>query len=142
VNILVVDNNAMVLEVVALMLTSEGYRVRTAGSGCDALARLEAGESVDLVLTDLSMPGMNGWDLVRAVRNRWPAVRVWLLTGVPLDLLEHREPVDALLTKPITIEGLRETIARLDLDGRGATCSDTPELPGSPSESQRAAQTW
>ena len=74
--ILLIDDDETVLEVIGLMLVAEGHTVLPASSGRDGLARLEAGEVVDLVLTDLRMPGMNGWDVVCAVRSRWPSVRV------------------------------------------------------------------
>ena len=109
--ILVIDDDPAVLEAVALMLTSGGHTVATAGGGRDALARLEAGETMDLVLTDLRMPEMSGWEVVRAVRSRWPTVRVGLMTGALLSLREQRDPVDVLLTKPMTLEQLLGAVA-------------------------------
>ncbi len=81
--ILLIDDDAAVLEVVSLMLASEGHAVLAAGSGREGLARLESGEAVDLVLTDLAMPHMSGWDVVRAVKTSWPATPVGLITGTP-----------------------------------------------------------
>ena len=109
--VLVIDDNTVVLEVIALMLASDGHTVATAGGGRDALARLETGEAMDLVLTDLKMPEMSGWEVVQAVRSRWPTVRVGLMTGTPLPLQERREPVDLLLTKPMTLEQLHGAVA-------------------------------
>jgi CheY-like chemotaxis protein len=113
VKVLVIDDNTAVLEVVALMLTSDGHTVATAGGGRDALARLEAGETADLVLTDLEMPEMSGWQVVQAVRSRWPTVRVGLMTGALLSFEEQREPVDMLLPKPMTLEQLRGAVPDL-----------------------------
>lgn len=114
VKILVIEDNAAVREVIALMLMSGGHAVATATGGRDALARLEAGETADLVLTDLAMPEMSGWEVVQAVRSRWPTVRVGLITGAPLSLQEQREPVDVLITKPATLDQLRGVIALCD----------------------------
>jgi DNA-binding response OmpR family regulator len=69
------------------------------------------GETADLVLTDLAMPEMTGWEVVQAVRSRWPTVRVGLMSGWLLSLQEQREPVDVLLTKPMTLEQLRGALA-------------------------------
>ena len=109
--VLVIDDNTAVLEVIALMLASDGHSVATAGGGRDALARLEAGETADLVLSNLEMPEMSGWDVVQAVSSRWPTVRVGLMTGALLSLQEQREPVDVLLTKPMTLEQLCGAVA-------------------------------
>lgn len=79
------------------------------------MARLEAGETMDLVLTDLEM---SGWELVQAVRSRWPRVRVGLMTGALFSLQEQRKPVDVLLTKPMTLAQLRGAIADCDASNR------------------------
>lgn len=138
--ILVVEDNEAVREVVALMLMSGGHAVATATGGRDALARLEAGEAVDLVLTDLAMPEMSGWEVVQAVRSRWPTVRVGLITGAPLSLQEQREPVDVLITKPATLEQLRGVIARCDAPAPPAHGQARPRmimLAGEPRRSNR-----
>jgi CheY-like chemotaxis protein len=109
--ILLIDDEPTVLEVIALMLTFEGHTVLTATNGPQALARLERGESVDLVLTDLMMPELSGWEVVRAVRSHWPAIRVGVITATPKYRPDRREPVDMLLKKPVTLESLREAMA-------------------------------
>jgi CheY-like chemotaxis protein len=111
VKILVIDNDTAVREVIGLMLESVGHTVSTASSGPEALARLEAGETADLVLTDLTMSEMSGWEVVRAVRSRWPAVRIGLMTSTFLSFHDLREPVDVLLAKPVTLEELCEAVA-------------------------------
>ena len=112
--ILLIDDDAAVLEVVALMLASQGHAVLAAGSGREGLARLECGEAVDLVLTDLAMPHMSGWDVVRAVKRSWPVTPVGLITGTPEHLAEQRELVDALIMKPVTLESLRQGIRQIE----------------------------
>ena len=69
---------------------------------------------VDLVLTDLAMPHMTGWDVVRAVKTSWPATPVGLITGTPEHLAEQREVVDALIMKPLTLESLRQGIRQVE----------------------------
>jgi CheY-like chemotaxis protein len=109
-NILLVDDNETVLEVVALMLSSEGHTVLTASGGREALAQLEAGACVDLVLTDVHMPGMNGWQVVRAVRSRWPSLRVGIQSGSLDHVSDEQEVPDLLLAKPVSLDDLREAI--------------------------------
>jgi two-component system, cell cycle sensor histidine kinase and response regulator CckA len=112
--ILLIDDDEAVLEVIALMLTAQGHAVVTAVGGRDGLARLAAGGPVDLVLTDLAMPGMSGWDVVRAVRAGWPAVPVGLVTGTPDHLPAEAEAVDVLIAKPVTLESLRLAMSTVE----------------------------
>lgn len=67
--ILLVDDDAMLRLLATSILESGGYRVRSVGNGNEALAFLDGGADVDLVLTDLHMPEMNGHELVRQLRN-------------------------------------------------------------------------
>jgi CheY-like chemotaxis protein len=110
--ILLIDDDPGVREVLAVMLASLGHSVVQAPGGREGLGLLEAGIPVDLVLTDLRMPQMTGWDVVRDVRARWPHVRIGLITGTPEALWERREPVDLVIAKPVTVDGLNEAISR------------------------------
>lgn len=67
--VVLVDDLTYVREALAELLRSAGYEVVPVASGQDALALLERA-SADLVLTDLSMPDMSGWDVVREIRAR------------------------------------------------------------------------
>jgi len=111
--ILLIEDEPGVREVLAEMLATQGHSVLQAAGGAEGLARLEAGEVVELVLTDLNMPGMTGWEVVRAVRDRWPNVRVGIVTGTPELLLDRREPVDIFITKPVRFQALQEAISRV-----------------------------
>lgn len=79
--ILVVDDEAMIREVVAGFLRDSGFGVATAAGGAEALALLDAGERFDGLVSDLSMPGMDGIAVIRAVRQVLPGVPAILLTG-------------------------------------------------------------
>ena len=80
--VLVVEDDPAVRKVVAGMVESLGYHVEVAENGSEALTRLETNGSVDLVLTDVVMPGdVDGWRLAEMVWNRWPETRVLLTTG-------------------------------------------------------------
>jgi response regulator RpfG family c-di-GMP phosphodiesterase len=78
--ILCVDDEPNIQAALVRAFRPEGYRVATAASGEAALAQLEA-ESVDIVISDMRMPGMNGAALLEQVRARWPDTVRLLLTG-------------------------------------------------------------
>jgi signal transduction histidine kinase len=79
--ILLVDDDNAVREVTAETLRELGYHVLEAGSGGAALDLLERETSIDLMLVDFAMPGMNGADLGRQVQARWPALPLLFVTG-------------------------------------------------------------
>ncbi len=116
--ILVVDDDAGVRESVADILRADGCLVVTSEDGEDAVRRLEA-TPFDLVLSDVVMPGMDGYDLFAKIRERWPEVHVVLMTAFYYDRdhiikrsrLAGLEGV--LFKKPIDPTRLRETFARL-----------------------------
>ncbi len=110
--VLLVEDDALVREVLIQMLASLGHSVLATGGGREGLARLQAGDSVDLVLTDLKMPDMSGWEVIKAVRTCWPHLRVGVITGTPEALAEGREPVDVVIHKPVRLDVLKEAIGR------------------------------
>jgi CheY-like chemotaxis protein len=78
--VLVVDDEAGVRDVLRDLLGGEGYTVLDAPDGRAGLALCET-EPVDLVLSDVSMPGMSGWEVAEACHARFPNVPVGLITG-------------------------------------------------------------
>jgi signal transduction histidine kinase len=109
--ILLLDDEPMVRETAARLLESAGHVVLTAESGSEGLRRL-AEEPVDIVLTDLGMPGMTGWEVARAVRARDPRLPIVLLTGWGEQSLDpaDRRLVDGILGKPFQLEGLLRAV--------------------------------
>jgi PAS domain S-box-containing protein len=79
--ILVVEDDARVRQVTVSRLLTLGYSVIEASNGFDALKELEADNAVALLFTDVAMPGMNGDELARKVRGRWPQVKILLTSG-------------------------------------------------------------
>jgi signal transduction histidine kinase/ActR/RegA family two-component response regulator len=79
--ILLVDDEELVRIGTADMLSDIGYDVIAANSGAEALRLLRDGAAPDLMITDYRMPGMNGVELIQAVRALAPSVRVMLITG-------------------------------------------------------------
>ena len=116
--ILVIDDNEAVLDLVAVLLLRDGHTVLTAPDGSEGLARLEAGEPVDLVLTDFELPDINGLEVVHRVRSRWPRVRVGIMTGMVDEFPKQHEPIDLLLRKPVNLYELREAVKGLGLRAR------------------------
>jgi signal transduction histidine kinase/CheY-like chemotaxis protein len=112
--ILVVDDEQAVREALADSLAEDGHTVILAASGPEGLARLADDAKVDVVVTDLGMPEMTGWDVARAVRTRHPGLPVGLVTGwaVALEISdEERRAVDFIIAKPYTTEALRAVLA-------------------------------
>jgi CheY-like chemotaxis protein len=112
--ILVVDDEPEVRAAVADMFDLAGYTTFQASSGHEALAWLDTGQPVDLVLTDLGMPGMTGRDLARAVRGRWPHLRLGLMTGwdeTEAPVGEASSAVDFVIAKPFKLSALLSAYA-------------------------------
>ena len=112
--ILVVDDEPRVLDALRRTLRDPAYRVLTAGDGHEALRHLAGGE-VDVLLSDIDMPGMNGIELVNEVRRRHPGVIRLLLTGdasldSALDAINYGE-VYRYLVKPWKAAELRQILA-------------------------------
>ncbi|MEQ8486272.1 MAG: PAS domain-containing protein [Pseudomonadales bacterium] len=86
--ILVVEDDPMVLKHVSSLVTSLGYAVRTATNAAEALALIEADRGVDLLLTDIMMPGgRNGSELARAAAELVPDLRVMYMSGYVRDVM-------------------------------------------------------
>jgi signal transduction histidine kinase len=118
--VLVVDDEVEVLRALAEMLQLEGHVAVECPDGPAALRALET-ETFDVVLTDLGMPGLGGWEIVRAVKQRHPGLPVGLITGWgdsidPADAT--RRGVDFLLAKPFQMRDLHDALDRV-LAGRG-----------------------
>lgn len=114
--VLVVEDDVDVLCATADSLRELGYDVLEATTGMAALELLEGGRRVDLLFTDIAMPGgMNGWQLARAVAQRHPAVGIILTSGHP-DRTLGNEGADGcyeLLRKPYRVDELAEVIRRV-----------------------------
>jgi len=103
--ILLIDDDPQVRAVIGELLTMNGHTVITAGGGLEGLARLDGDDVIDLVLTDLGMPGMTGWDVARAAKARRPDIRVGIITGwgeEERSRFEEQAVADFVLQKPIT----------------------------------------
>ncbi len=113
VRVLVAEDEPEVREVLVEMLASQGYQVTAAEGGARAVELLRQGE-FDLVLTDLGMPEVSGWEVAREARRRLPSSVVAMVTGWA-DSLDEAElgsgSVDLVIPKPFDIVEASERIA-------------------------------
>jgi CheY-like chemotaxis protein len=79
-DVLVVDDEAMILSVLSAIIEELGHSVRVAEDGYAALTAMQELAS-DLIITDLSMPGMNGFELTRQIQALYPQTSMVLMTG-------------------------------------------------------------
>ena len=115
VQILVVDDDQLVRDVTLRRLKGLGYRAIAAASGAEALEALASGADIDVLLTDICMPGgLHGPALAKEARRLRPQIRVLFVSGAPDDdtLLQGDADEDAgqLLLKPCTKAELAEKI--------------------------------
>jgi two-component system, chemotaxis family, sensor kinase CheA len=108
-NLLLVDDSHFFRNMLAPVLKAAGYEVTTASAASEALARLKAGERFDVIVSDIEMPGMNGFEFAEAVRR---------------DARNARVPIIALsaVAAPATVErgrqaGFHEFVAKFDRPG-------------------------
>ncbi len=109
--VMVVDDDDMVREMLARELEELGFKVIQASDGLSALAHLDSGEAVDLLVTDLSMPGMNGMVLTHEARRRRSSLPVMLLTGyadanLGADFDANKQDRFVMLRKPVDSDEL------------------------------------
>jgi two-component system OmpR family response regulator len=111
--ILVIDDEPGIRETLVHLLRALGYEVVEADGGPAGLTRLAEG-AFDLVLTDLGMPGMNGWEVARAVKAWAPSAPVVLVTGWgddgPAPGADH-SLVAAVLSKPFRVQDIVKVLA-------------------------------
>jgi CheY-like chemotaxis protein len=96
--VLVVEDDPFVREMAVAGLEDAGYEVIDTASGSEALRLLQAGITLDALLTDVRLPGANGWAVARAYRERFPDLPVLYVTGYA----EHMQPVPGgiIISKP------------------------------------------
>ncbi len=112
--ILLIDDEPAVRRALAEAFAVLGHAVIESGGGREGLDRLERGQQVDVVITDLGMPGMTGWDVASTVGMRWPDLPVGLVTGWASGSALSPEEVGRVafvIAKPYTLDALGAALA-------------------------------
>jgi len=114
--ILIVDDEPAILESLATLLADEGYPVQTAPDGRVAL-ELVASSPPDLLITDVLMPGLDGWALLAQVRERTPDLPVIVISAIERRDTPQREVLitdhTVFLRKPFALDTLLAIVHRL-----------------------------
>ena len=113
--VLVVDDEQGLRELVVRTLQAEGYSTLEAADGVEALGVMETA-SVDLVITDVVMPSMDGRELGRRISQRWPDLPVLYVSAYDVnDIFRRGSPSNSapFLQKPFPLEGLVTTVRQL-----------------------------
>jgi len=113
--ILVVDDEEAIRRMMEKMLGNSGFTVLKASSAVEALTVCEkSGGDVQLVVTDVSMPGMDGFELAQQISQRWPGIRILFMSGCANDLSVVRQLYEQpLLPKPFTRDALAAKVREL-----------------------------
>jgi two-component system cell cycle sensor histidine kinase/response regulator CckA len=112
--VLLVEDEPMVRGVAERALTRHGYTVITADNGEDALEILGRGEPIDLLISDVVMPGMDGPTMVKEARKTWPELKILFMSGYAEEQLRNSINVDnvSFLPKPFSVQELAEAAKR------------------------------
>ncbi|MEM7125269.1 MAG: response regulator [Chloroflexota bacterium] len=112
-NVLVVDDEEKLGRFICMLLKRSGYRPFACRSVAEA-RNLLTNKSWSMVLTDIVMPKENGFELIQWIGEHHPALPVIVMTAHSTDAVENQASklgVAAILHKPFTIDGLRQTVA-------------------------------
>jgi DNA-binding NtrC family response regulator len=121
VHILLVEDEAFLREIAAESLHEAGYEVLVVGDGDAGLRVLQSDASIDVLVSDIRLPGLNGYQLAEAGRTLRPDMKLILMTGFAPSLpatLEHA--VFRVLQKPFRIDSLAGVVAAALDDADGA----------------------
>lgn len=105
--VLVVDDDASVLEVIISMLEELGCEVISARNGPEAIAALGHDRRIEVLITDINMPGMDGHELAQRAKRIYPDLKILQLSG-----RERRRDGYPMIRKPFSLEDLATTMQR------------------------------
>ena len=118
--VLIVEDEPEVRMLIARMLRREGYDVLEAGDGESAIQVAKGPERIDLLLTDVVMPGMSGSELTRVVKELRPDIKVIYMSGYTHDMIERHgvfAPGTAFLQKPFSARALSRAVHDVMAEG-------------------------
>lgn len=111
--VLIVDDDFIVVESCRRILEAEGIAIQKAGNAAQAKKILDQGEFFDLMLTDIKMPGQDGFQLISQIRDTAPAMPILMMTGylTPETIEKGRSGgAEGFIAKPFTPEELLKAI--------------------------------
>jgi CheY-like chemotaxis protein len=117
-SILVVDDSRELTYVIADFLSMHGYEVQTAHNGFEALNCMGK-KRLDIVVTDIHMPGMDGFALMSEIKTRYPDVPIILITGLSVgeaQKMAFEKGADAFVAKPFKMKELKSVIESVIAD--------------------------
>jgi two-component system cell cycle sensor histidine kinase/response regulator CckA len=124
--VLLVDDEPVIRSLFARSLRDQGCHVLEAGDGAEAIETVAAVDRVDLVVTDIRMPKVDGILLAKLLRGAHPEIRIVFVTGYAVDDRETLGPNSILLNKPFLRSDLIAAVRRLsDLPIGGAVETET-----------------
>ena len=112
---MIVDDEPHICEAVKITLEAEGFKVLTALSGPECLEKLKS-ESVDMILIDFFMPGMNGIEVLKKIRQNYGSLPVIIMTAYwekDLVIEALRNGCNSFIEKPFTLTQLMQEIERV-----------------------------
>lgn len=113
--VLVVEDERTIAELFQYLLDAEGYEVITARNGLEALQILDE-EPVDLILSDIMMPFMDGWQLCQELNNHpsYHNIKLVLMSAINPDIVKPNNSCNyaAFIKKPFDLDNLMETLKR------------------------------
>ena len=114
--VLLADDDATARELVQRALLGDGHHVVVAQDGSEALSTLATGEPIDVLVSDVQMPGIDGIELASRLLQTRPGVRILLMSGYPEQLARSQSlkgGVVATLVKPCSLQDIREALKAL-----------------------------
>lgn len=112
--VLVVDDEEMILKLLEEVLSHEGYQVTTSPSS-EEVVRLTSTKGFDLVILDVGLQGLNGWKLMKMIREASPEIPIVVMTGYPAEEVIRfaEEHAQGCLEKPFHLRELLEVVGRV-----------------------------
>ena len=112
--ILVVDDEPDIVDVLKEFLNKKGYDIISANNAQQAFEALDS-QKADLVLLDIMMPGMKGTEAARIIKQKYPRIKIAILTGYPDmgDKLIKERVLDGIFTKPVRMRELTDSLIRI-----------------------------
>jgi DNA-binding NtrC family response regulator len=131
--VLIVDDNRDAADALAMALRDYGHTVTAAYSAREALDLLDENPEICLVVSDIRMPEVSGFDFRRVVRHRFPGLPMVMITGIPVTSEDVVPRDTAILQKPVAASDLQQVILQLR-DEAARRASDRKDAGTGPSK--------